>query len=120
MKKVFFLLIGMMFLLSSCAVHNGLTANLNNNTTQVVLSKQNYKIIQSVKGSSQATFVFGIGGLSRKAMISEARSNMLAQADIVGGSRAIIHETVEIQHSFFPFVRTYLVTVSGFVIEFTE
>jgi hypothetical protein len=45
---------------------------------------------------------------------------MLSKANIVGGSKAIINQTVEIKHSFFPFVRKYKVTVSGHIIEFID
>jgi len=85
-----------------------------------VLSKKNFKVIGSVQGESQAMYVFGIGGLSKKAMIAEARANMLSKADIVGGSKAIINETVEVKSSFFPIVRLFKVIVSGHIIEFTE
>ncbi len=120
MRKLLFLLIGITFLFSSCAVHSGLTTNLNNHTTEVVLSKKNFKVIESVQGEAQAMYVFGIGGLSKKAMIAKAKANMLSKANIVGGSKAIINETVEIKHSFFPIVRLYKVTVSGHIVEFTE
>ena len=120
MKKIFFLIIGIAFLFSSCAFHSGLTTNLNNHTTAVVLSKKNFKVIESVQGESQAMYIFGIGGLSRNALIAEARANMLSKANIVGGSKAIINETVEVKHSFFPFVRLFRVTVSGHIVEFTE
>lgn len=120
MKNLIFILIGIPFFFSSCAVHNGLTTNTNVNTTEVVLSQSNFKVIESVKGESQAVYVFGMGGLSRSGMIAEARARMLANAGLVGSSRAIINETVEVKHSFFPIVRTYKVTVSGYVIEFAE
>ncbi len=58
MKKILFILIGITFLFSSCAVHNGLTTNLNNHTTEVVLSKKNFKVIESVQGEAQAMYVF--------------------------------------------------------------
>ncbi|MFP4526367.1 MAG: DUF6567 family protein [Bacteroidales bacterium] len=120
MKKLTILLIGTIFLFSSCAVHDGLTRNQNNHTTEVVLAKKNFKVTESVQGESQAMFVFGIGGLSKKAMVAEARANMLSKANIVGSSKAIINETVEVKHSLFPIVRLYTVTVSGHIVEFTE
>jgi|OM-RGC.v1.028067407 hypothetical protein len=119
MMKKYLILIAMgMLSLSSCAIHQGLTSNANLNTTQVVLEENNFEVVDQVQGESTAFFVFGIGGITKKAMIAEARADMLRRANIVGSSKAIIHETVEIQHSFFPFVRTYTVTVSGFVVEF--
>ena len=85
-----------------------------------MLSKKNFKVIESVQGESEAIYIFGIGGLSKKALIAEAKANMLTNANIVGSSKAIINETVEIIHSLFPFFRKYKVTVSGHVVEFTE
>ncbi len=120
MKRNFLVLIGLALILSSCGIHNGLTKNINNHTTEVVLSKNNFKVLESVQGESQATYILGIGGLSKNALVSAARANMLSKANIVGGSKAIINETVEIKHSIFPFYRKYKVTVSGHVVEFTQ
>jgi len=120
MKKIFILLIGITFLFSSCAVHDGLTTNSNNHTTEVVLSKKNFKVIESVQGESEALYVFGIGATSKKAMIAEARANMFSKANIVGGSKAIINETYEIKYSLFLVVGRYKVTVTGHIVEFTE
>jgi len=120
MKKIFFILIGITFLFSSCGIHSGLTTNSNNHTTEVVLSKKNFKVIESVQGESEALYVFGIGGISKKAMIAEARANMFKKANIVGSSKAIINETFEIKYSLFLLVGKYKVTVTGHIIEFTE
>ncbi len=120
MKKLFFLFIGISFLFSSCAIHSGLTSNLNNHTTEVVLAKKNFKVVERVEGESQALYIFGIGGLSKKALIAEAKKNMLSNANIVGTSKALINESVEIKHSLFPFVGMCKVIVSGYIIEFTE
>lgn len=120
MKKLTFLLLGSVLLLSSCGIHIQPTLNLNNHNTEVVLTKKNYTVLAKVSGESEATYIFGIGGLRKQAMIAEARAQMLTKADILGGSKAIINETFEIKHTFFPFVRKYKVTVSGHIIEFTE
>lgn len=116
MKKILFLVIGFAFFFSSCAVHNGITTN----RTEVVLSKKNFKVIASVQGEATATYVVGIGGLAKKALISKARTKMLAQSDIVGGAKAIVNETIEVKFSFFPIFRRYKVVVSGHIVEFTE
>ena len=117
-KKLLFIV--MLFLLSSCAtLHSNLTSNLNNHTTEVILSKKNYTVISSVKGEASAKYVLGIGG-GKKALIAEAKAKMLSKADIVGKSRAIINETVEIRKKHAFIVTKYTVTVSGHVIEFLE
>ena len=54
-KKRNLLFVAMLFLLSSCVTfHSGLTSNLNNHTTEVVLSQNNYTVISSVKGEASA------------------------------------------------------------------
>ncbi len=120
MKKIIFILLVFSSLLSSCAFHNGLTTNQNNHSTEVVLSKNNYKVVGRVQGEAQVLYVFGIGGVTRKGLVAEATANMLSNANIVGSSKAIINKTVEVRNSFFPIVQTYKVTVSGYIIEFTE
>jgi len=120
MKKINFLMLAIVILFSSCALHSGLTTNYNNHSTEVVLSKKNFKIIENVKGESQAMYVFGIGGHKKNAMINEARTNMLINANIIGSPKAIIYETVETKKSLFPIVRLYKVIVSGYIVEFTE
>jgi len=116
-KKTIFLAFIILFF-SSCAYYNGLTHNSNLNNTEVVLSQKNFRVIAWVKGKSSATYVLGIGGLSKNALIAEAKENMLAKADIIGGSKAIINETVELKNTFFLIFWVTEVTVSANIIEF--
>jgi hypothetical protein len=106
--------------LSSCAIHSGLTSNMNNHTTNVVLQKNNYKIIQKVKGTATSTSVFGIGG-SFRPLIEKARTKMLESAGLIGTTRAVISETVETNNkNYVGIVNQKTVTISAYVIEFTE
>ncbi len=120
MKKTTIAIFIIISFLSSCSIHNGLTYNTNEHTTEVVLSKKNFKIVSSVKGEAEANYVFGIGAFTKKALIEEARTKMLEKANLIGSSKAVINETVELTHTFLPFYRKYNVTVSAYVIEFTE
>ena len=119
MKKAGIAMLLFSILCSSCALHNGLTSNTNNTTTEVVLSKNNFKVIGNAKGYSRVTYILGIGGLSKQGMINEAKAEMFENAGTEGASRAVINQTVELKHTAFPFVRTYEVFASGQVIEFT-
>ena len=87
-----------------------------------MLSKKNFKVTESVQGKSRATYVLLIGNLSKKAKIAEARANMLAKANIIGSSKAIINEIVEIKNRFYlwPILQTSEITVSAHIVEFTE
>ncbi|MDR0766731.1 MAG: hypothetical protein LBF09_07360 [Odoribacteraceae bacterium] len=105
--------------LSSCAFHNGLTSNVNQHATQVVLSRNNYKIVQKIQGSASSLYVLGFGG-SYKSLIAEARSKMLDKAGFIGTTRAVINETIEINKEFCLMTYSRKVTVSAYVVEFTD
>jgi len=117
--KMFLLIFALVLIVSGCGIHEGLTSNLNNHNTEVVLSSNNYKIVKRVQGTSSGVSVFGFGG-SFNAMIADARKEMLENADMVGTSRAIINETVEVNRKVFVVVSIKTITVSGYVIEFIE
>ncbi len=121
MKKLVKLItVGMVVLsLSSCAVHSALTSNVNNHATEVVLSKKNYKIVSRVEGSAHGISVFGFGG-SFHPLVAQARADMLQNAGLEGTSRAVIHETVESNYKSFVVSSVNTVTVSAYIIEFTE
>jgi len=106
------------FSLSSCAVHSGLTSNTNSSTTKVVLQGDNYKIVQQVQGKASGIVVLGFGG-SFNPLIADARSKMLESADLIGKSRAVINETVEVNDKIFVVCKVKTVTVSAYVVEFT-
>lgn len=119
MKKLILLplFIGLLFF-SSCAFHNGLVNNFNNNTTNVELTKNNFKIVDYVKGSSECTYVLGIGGLSKDALVEKARSEMYRKADLIGKPKAIANISVDTKYTSFPIVKKITVTVSGHVVQF--
>lgn len=121
MKKLltFSVLFALILGITSCSLHNGMTHNVNQSTTNVVLSKDNYKIVQKVRGEAQADYFFYLGGFRKKGLIEEARANMLESANLVGSSKAVINETVETSMTTFCGIYSNVkVTVSGYVIEF--
>lgn len=120
MKSKAIFLVSVFFLLTSCAVHNGMTYNTNNNNTQVVLTEKNFRVISSVKGDSRSLYVLGIGGLSKSALIADARKKMIQNSDFIGSSKAIINESVEIRSAFYLLVWVKKVTVSANIIEFFD
>ena len=119
MKKLFLILIAS-FLLSSCAFNDGLISNVNNQVTSVELSEKNFTVVDMVRGESSALYIFGIGGLDKNGLVAEAKAKMLANAGLVGTSRAVVNQTVEVKHTFFPFVRKFDVVVTAHIVEFTN
>lgn len=121
MKKLltFSLLLALILGMTSCSLHDGMTHNVNQSSTNVVLSQDNYKIVQKVRGEAQADYFFYFGGFRKNGLIEEARADMLENANLVGSSRAVINETVETSLSTFCGIYSYVkVTVSAYVIEF--
>lgn len=53
-------------LLSSCGLSREATSNQNLTQTEVILAKNNYKVLGTVTGESKQNYWFGIGGLSKK------------------------------------------------------
>ncbi len=107
--------------LSSCGVHLGMETNVNNNVTNVELAESNFRILDRVSGSASATYVLGIGGFNNTVLIENAKSEMLANANLDGGSKAIANVSTDIYiGKFFPVYYQKTVTVSAHVVEFID
>ncbi|MGM0943608.1 MAG: DUF6567 family protein [Bacteroidota bacterium] len=109
-----------LILLGSCASHSAFTGNLNSQNTQVILSEKNYEVQNRVEGKASATYIFGIGGLSKKSLLESAKNEMYQNANLKGGSKALINETFSTKTSFFLFFWKHQVNASADVIEFTK
>ena len=124
MKKLLmlFVLALTLFGATSCStLYNKGTSNLNQNLTNVVLQSGDYKIVDKVKGEAEAKYILMFGGGLTQGLIQEARAEMLESANLVGSSKAVINETVEYSvKTVLGIVNTVKVTVTGYVVEFTE
>lgn len=121
MKKTLYLALVLgAFILTGCGFSNHLTTNTNGHNTEVQLSRNNFKILKTVWATEKATYVLGIGGISKKALLANARAKMIQEAGLEGGSKALINETVESHVSNMLIITTVTVTVSAQVIEFTS
>ncbi len=120
MKKIIIFSLFVSLLFTNCATHYGIPTNINHNTTEVVLTKNNFKVVGLVKGEAEATYVLGIGGLSKNGLIAEATANMLASSQMEGASRCVINEVVEVKTSGIFFISKRKVIVSAQVIEFID
>ena len=117
MKKLFILL--SLCLLCSCSAHLYNTSNYNVSETQVVLDKANFKVIGTVTGSAQASYLFGIGGLSQKSLKGNAIADMYKNANLTG-SQAIINVTLKHRASNILVYSQIEYTASGTIIEFID
>jgi PBP1b-binding outer membrane lipoprotein LpoB len=107
--------------LSSCGIGTALVTNHNQNATEVHLSGNNFKVIDQVSGSSEASYVLAIGSINKRQLYENAYSMMMKKANLLNGSKAIINVMTE-QHfsGFAPFFVRRTITVSAQVVEFTR
>lgn len=123
MKKIsiYTVLLLLAAFLSSCGVSAALVTNHNQNVTQVRLSENNFKVIDQVSGSSEASYVMAIGGMRKRQLYENAYSTMMKKANLLHGSKAIINVMTEEHYSgFAPFFLRRTITVSAQVVEFTR
>jgi PBP1b-binding outer membrane lipoprotein LpoB len=107
--------------ISSCGIGTALVTNHNQNATEVHLRENNFKVIDQVSGSSEASYVFAIGGMKKRQLYESAYSTMIKKANMLNGSKAIINVMTEEHLSgFAPFFVRRTITVSAQVIEFTR
>ena len=94
------------------------TANHYGTQTNVELSHNNFKVIKQVEGFSSASYVLGIGGLSRNAARNNAINDMLKKANLRDGQTIVnIYVKNHISTIFGLYVRISY-TATGEVIEF--
>ena len=121
MKKFFIVALALgSLMLSSCAAHLHQVTNNNLTQTETVLTQKNFKVVGQAEGVATATYICGIGGLSKKAIRANAIAELYKAANLKG-SQTIINITVkETLGGVVPFwVKDYY-TATGTIIEFTE
>jgi len=107
--------------LSSCGMNYAVTGNYNLNATQVQLANNNFRVVDSLTGSSSVSYVLFIGGLGADELYHNEYAEMMKKADLKSGSRAIANVVTEEQVAgFVPFYFTRTITVSANIIEFTK
>lgn len=101
-------------LFTSCAA--GLYGGM---TSSTALSEDNFSYVnKNLRGKAQATYVLGIGGLSRQAIVNEAKQDMLKEHPLQDG-QALANVTVDFKHSnFLGLVATTACYVTADIVEF--
>jgi hypothetical protein len=116
-------------LCNACGFNRALMINNNHNNTQVVLSLNNYKVLERVMGSSSVSYVLEFGGLNKKQLYEKAYSEMVTRANLMNSSKALINIVTEEHIGGFPpfYCKGYppiyykkTITVSATVIEFIK
>jgi hypothetical protein len=116
-KAILFCLVAVLF--ASCAGVNTTPYTHNMPETKVILKEANYKIVGQVEGEWSATYVFGIGGLTKKALKNNAISEMYKNANLTGTQQIINITTTTSVANYLLYTKTRAVA-RGYIIEFIE
>lgn len=102
------------FLLISCAA--GLSGTM---AGSAALNSANFSYAQkNVQGRSKATYVLGIGGMNREAIVNEAKEKML-ENNPLKNNQALANLSVDFKYSsFLGVVNTVKCYVSADIVEF--
>ena len=106
-------------LFASCGMNANLTTNHNLNQTNVVLSQKNFHVVKTVEAEVSATYVFGIGGLSPKALHDNAVAELTKKAALTG-SQALVNVTLHTSGTLILCFGKVTYYAEGTVIEFDE
>jgi hypothetical protein len=113
MKNLVIILAASLFL-SSCAVHGGYITN------SASLSSNNFIYIETAaKGTAEATYIFGAGGLDRDALVEDARQNLLRNFPL-NDNQTLVNITLSFKKTYvLPFFIKNKCTVSASIVQFT-
>lgn len=116
MKIFFKKLVSFLFLiplLSSCAMHKGDMLN----SASLGNTKFTY-VKKDIKGTTSATYFLGFGGLSKDAIVDDAKRDLLA-GNPLKDNQALVNLTISWKSTFvLPLVITKRCTITADIVEF--
>ena len=115
-NAMYLMLFCMSLMLSGCGFNTTSYSNIDAVNTVVDLSNANYEIIGTVEGISKQTYVFGIGGLSKKSLIENAKSDMYRNANLQA-NEAIIYPSTTTSVQSYVVVDIVKATATGYKIK---
>ena len=121
MKRLFFVVaVVCATLLAGCSAHLYQSSNGNVAKTEVVLSGKNFRVVGMVEGVATATRILGIGGLSDKAVRSNAVAEMFKNAKLYGSQTIININVKQTELGLPPFYWRTTYSATGTIVEFIE
>ena len=104
--------------LGSCGVATAISNNIS--TTKVTLSENNFKVVGQAYGEATATYICGIGGLSKKALKNNAINEMSKNANLTGAQSLVNITTHASIKMITPLYMQVTYTATANIIEFTK
>lgn len=117
MKHYLIIAFSALFLTGCVGLHN-LSNTPIANSPNVELSQNNFHVVKHVSATTSCTYVFGIGGLSGKALKQNAIADMITKANLTG-SQTVVNIVTKVSRKIITpiYIRT-TITVQGTVVEF--
>ena len=104
--------------MGSCGVANTVSNNIS--ATKVTLSENNFKVVGQAYGEATATYICGIGGLSKKALKNNAINEMSKNAKLTGAQSLVNITTNASIKMITPLYMQVTYTATANIIEFTK
>lgn len=104
--------------LGSCGAATAISNNIS--TTKVTLSENNFKVVGQAYGEATATYICGIGGLSKKALKNNAINEMSKNANLTGAQSLVNITTHASIKMITPLYMQVTYTATANIIEFTK
>ena len=105
-------------MVSGCGIVNNATSNVNSIQTEVSLAQKNFAVVGTVSTDVKQSYVFGIGGLSKKALEQNAVAKLTEKANL-SGSQALVNVVCQTNVKFFtPIYVKRTVIAKGTIVEF--
>ena len=106
-------------LFASCAGTNYSLPRHNLPETKLILQDGNYHIVGQVEGEFSATYILGCGGLSKKALTTNALTEMYKNANLTGNQQIINVTTTTSIEQWVVYTKKRAIA-RGYIIEFEK
>lgn len=104
---------------TGCAITANQTTNMNVVETSVVLQDANFHVVRHVSTEISQSYVFGIGGISKRALRDTAIAELTKEANLQG-SQALINVAVKTSSENYLIYNRVTFIATGTVIEFEK
>ena len=114
MKKIILLFIATIMLSGCVSLNSGYMTGV------APPVENNFKYVGNAFGKSEATYIFGIGGLNREGLVREAKNNLIQNNPVKDG-QTLVNFTVDQEKSFYlGIVWTHKVIITADILQYQE
>ena len=112
MKKIILLFITTIMLSACASLHSGYMTGV------APPVENNFQYVGNALGTSQATYILGIGGLNREGLVREAKNNLIENNPVKDG-QTLVNFTVDHKKSvYLGIVITHKVIITADILQY--